>query len=166
MYRFAIPENYLEVFLVHPGGPFWRNKDLGAWVIPRGNIESGEDLLPAAIREFMEETGVQPHEPYTSLGEIRHRSGKIVHAWAFAGTCEPKSIKSNTFEIEWPPKSGKVAQFPEVDRADFFDIVQAKQKILPAEEPFLSRLAEKFPEAAKPKTSPPPQVASQTLFEI
>jgi len=130
----------LEVLLVHPGGPFWKNKDDGSWMIPRGHVEPGEDLLATAIREFSEETGLLATEPFISLGELRHRSGKRVHAWAFCGTGDPASIRSNTFEMEWPPKSGRRQAFPEIDRAAFFTIPTARQKMLPAEEPFLDRL--------------------------
>jgi predicted NUDIX family NTP pyrophosphohydrolase len=144
MYRVVERENLLEVLLVHPGGPYWRRKDDGVWTIPKGNVEPGEDLPAAAIREFTEETGLVPLEPFVSLGEIRHRSGKRVHAWAFRGTCDPVSIRSNTFEIEWPPKSGRRAKFPEVDRADFFTMPLARQKIISAEEPFVSRLEQNF----------------------
>jgi len=140
MYRVVGNQNLLEVLLVHLGGPYWKKKDDGVWTIPKGNVEPGEDLLTAAIREFTEETGLVPEEPFLSLGEIRQRSGKRVHAWAFRGTCDPASIRSNSFEIEWPPKSGNREKFPEVDRAAFFTVALASKKILPAEEPFLNRL--------------------------
>jgi predicted NUDIX family NTP pyrophosphohydrolase len=140
MYRILENQGPLEVLLVHPGGPYWKNKDDGVWTIPRGNVEEGEDLLVAAIREFSEETGLVPEESFISLGEIRHRSGKRVHAWAFSGSCDPASISSNTFEIEWPPKSGRRERFPEIDRAGFFTIPMAIQKIMPAERPLLDRL--------------------------
>lgn len=142
MYRIAGTE--LEVLLVHPGGPFWAKKDRGAWVIPRGQVEEGEEPLAAAQREFSEETGLAAGGPYISLGEVRHRSGKRVHAWAFAGDCDPSRVQSNTFEIEWPPKSGKLQSFPEVDRAAFFKLPEARLRILEAEIPFLDRLAEHF----------------------
>lgn len=144
MYRAVGNQNLLEILLVHPGGPYWKHKDDGVWTIPKGNVEPGEDLLTAAIREFSEETGLVPAEPFLSLGEIRQRSGKRVHAWAFRGTCDPASIRSNSFEIEWPPKSGKREKFPEVDRAAFFTVALALQKILPAEKPFLNRLEQYF----------------------
>jgi len=144
MYRVVGNQNLLEVLLVHLGGPYWKKKDDGVWTIPKGNVEPGEDLLTAAIREFTEETGLVPEEPFLSLGEIRQRSGKRVHAWAFRGTCDPASIRSNSFEIEWPPKSGNREKFPEVDRAAFFTVALASQKILPAEEPFLNRLEQDF----------------------
>lgn len=130
-----------EVLLVHPGGPFWKNKDAGAWMIPKGEVESGEDLLAAAIREFNEETGLTPVEPYLALGEVKHKSGKILHAWAFQGDCDPTQIHSNTFEVEWPPKSGWKQEFPEIDRAEFFDLSTARRKILAAELPLLDRFA-------------------------
>jgi predicted NUDIX family NTP pyrophosphohydrolase len=131
-----------EVLLVHPGGPFWRNKDDGAWTIPKGEVESGEDLLAAAIREFTEETGLTPVEPFRPLGQVRHKSGKIIHAWAFEGDCHPIEVRSNTFELEWPPKSGRKQEFPEIDRAEFFDLPNARRKMLAAEVPLLDRLAE------------------------
>jgi predicted NUDIX family NTP pyrophosphohydrolase len=145
MYRILERQKTLEVLLVHPGGPYWKNKDVGIWTIPRGNVEPGEELLVSAIREFSEETGLIPKEPYLSLGEIRQRSGKRVHAWAFCGSCDPALIRSNAFEIEWPPKSGRFEKFPEIDKASFFSVALAKQKILPAEQPFLDRLMQNVP---------------------
>jgi predicted NUDIX family NTP pyrophosphohydrolase len=142
MYRVVEGQDQLEVLLVHPGGPYWKNKDAGAWTLPRGGVEPGEELLPAAIREFTEETGLDPKGPFISLGEVRHRSGKRIHAWAFAGSCDPDSIRSNTFEIEWPPRSGRLQKFPEIDKADFFSIASARHKILAPEQPFLDRLLE------------------------
>ena len=129
-----------EVLLVHLGGPFWKNKDRGAWFVPKGEINPGEDLLDAAKREFQEETGLVPRGDFVSLGSVKHKSGKTVHAWAFVGKCDPASIKSNTFEMEWPPKSGKKATFPEIDRANFFTLEAARNKMHPAEFEFLSRL--------------------------
>jgi predicted NUDIX family NTP pyrophosphohydrolase len=142
MYRVLERQKLLEVLLAHPGGPYWQNKDEAAWTIPRGTVEQGEDLLAAAIREFSEETGLVPEKPFISLGEIRHKSGKRVHVWAFQGSCDPASICSNMFEIEWPPRSGRREKFPEIDKASFFSVALAKQKILPAERAFLDRLAE------------------------
>lgn len=144
MYRFEGNRNLLEVLLVHPGGPYWKRRDAGVWTIPKGNVEPGEDILAAAIREFTEETGLVPEGPFISLGEITQRSGKRVHGWAFRGTCDPGSIRSNTFEIEWPPKSGRRERFPEVDKAAFFTMAMARQKILPAEEPFVNRLEQEI----------------------
>src|SRR5688572_19564023 len=105
----------LQVLLVHPGGPFWARKDAGVWTFPRGEIAEGEELLIAAIREFQEETGYTAKGPFIPLGQIKQKSGKVVHAWAFEGDCDPASLKSNAFELEWPPKSGRMCQFPEVD---------------------------------------------------
>jgi len=142
MYRDT--DHDLEVLLVHPGGPFWQRKDNGAWTIPRGEVENGEDNLTAAIREFQEETGWQPQGPYLPLGEARLRSGKAIHAWAFRGSFDPASLRSNLFEIEWPPKSGRRQQFPEIDRAGFFTIAEARNKMRISELPFLDRLAEEL----------------------
>lgn len=130
----------LEVLLAHPGGPFWRNKDAGAWSIPKGEIDPGEDPLLAAQREFTEETGLAASGPFTPLGGIKQKSGKIVQAWAFASDCDPASIKSNTFKLEWPPKSGKFQDVPEIDQAAFWPIPQARLKINPAQAPFLDAL--------------------------
>jgi predicted NUDIX family NTP pyrophosphohydrolase len=129
-----------EVLLVHLGGPFWKNKDRGAWFVPKGEINSGEDLLDAAKREFQEETGIVPRGDFVSLGSVKHKSGKTVHAWAFAGDCDPRTLKSNTFEMEWPPKSGRMATFPEIDRANFFTLEAAREKMHSAEFEFLNRL--------------------------
>src|SRR6266536_281316 len=121
----------IEVLLVHPGGPFWKNKDEGAWTIPKGEIAEGEEPLSAAIREFEEELGFKPNGPFRELTPVKQKGGKVVHAWAFEGDCEPSQIKSNTFMMEWPPRSGKQAEFPEVDRASFFNFEEAKTKINP-----------------------------------
>ena len=131
MYRTAA--NRLEVLLVHPGGPFFRNKDDGVWSIPKGEPGPGEDLLLTAQREFGEETGLKPAGPFVPLKPVKQKGGKVVHAWAFEGDCDPAAIQSNTFTMEWPPKSGQQMQFPEVDRADFFDMGTATQKINPAQ---------------------------------
>jgi predicted NUDIX family NTP pyrophosphohydrolase len=130
----------LEALLVHLGGPFWKNKDRGAWFVPKGEINPGEDQLVAARREFQEETGLVPAGEFLSLGSVKHKSGKTVTAWAFSGDCDPASLKSNTFEMEWPPKSGKRAQFPEIDRAEFFTVEKARDKMHPAEFELLTRL--------------------------
>ncbi|HEY2351821.1 MAG TPA: NUDIX domain-containing protein [Candidatus Acidoferrum sp.] len=130
----------LEVLLVHLGGPFWKNKDAGAWFVPKGEINPGEEELSAARREFQEETGLVPNGKFLPLGSVKHKSGKTVTAWAFAGDCDPASLKSNTFEMEWPPKSGKMTRFPEIDRAEFFTVEGAKEKMHPAEFEFLGRL--------------------------
>ena len=133
-----------EVFLVHPGGPFWATKDAGAWSIPKGEFEPTEDPLAAARREFTEETGFEAEGDFVPLTPLRQKSGKIVRAWAFEGDCEPEKIKSNTFAIEWPPRSGRMAEFPEIDRAEFFDAEGAKEKINPAQVTFLDEVM-RFP---------------------
>jgi predicted NUDIX family NTP pyrophosphohydrolase len=132
----------VEVLLVHPGGPFWSKKDLGAWFLPKGELNAGEDPLAAARREFKEETGLEPEGPFATLGEVKHKSGKIVIAWAFEGDWDPSGLTSNTFTMEWPPKSGRQQEFPEVDRAAFFTIPQAREKIHDAEGTFLDRIVE------------------------
>jgi predicted NUDIX family NTP pyrophosphohydrolase len=129
-----------EVLLVHLGGPFWKKKDVGAWVIPRGEIKEGEEPLAAAKREFAEETGFESREPYLPLGEIRQKSGKRIYVWAFRGDCDPARLRSNTFEMEWPPRSGKREKFPEVDRAAFYSLGEAKEKIMAGEAMFLEKL--------------------------
>lgn len=138
MYR--VSGGALEVLLVHLGGPFWQKKDAGAWVIPRGEVEENEDLLAAARREFAEETGFASSGPFVELGEVRQKSGKRICIWAFRGDCDPGQLRSNTFEMEWPPRSGKRQSFPEVDRGEFFSIEEAKKKIMPAETVFLEKL--------------------------
>ena len=130
----------VEVLLVHPGGPFWRRKDLGAWTIPKGEVGAGEALLDAARREFQEETGYPIDAPTTPLGHIRLASGKIVHAFAVEGDLDASNIRSNTFELEWPRGSGERRSYPEVDRAAWFGIAEAGRKILPAQAPLLETL--------------------------
>lgn len=130
----------LEVLLVHLGGPFWKNKDSGAWFISKGEINAGEAELDAARREFQEETGLIASGEYLPLGKMKHKSGKTVVAWAFEGDCHPAELKSNTFELEWPPKSGKKVEFPEVDRFSFFGVEAAREKMHPAEFEFVTRL--------------------------
>ncbi|MCX8012407.1 MAG: NUDIX domain-containing protein [Desulfobacterota bacterium] len=133
--------NRLEVFLVHPGGPFFEKKDEGVWSIPKGEIESNEDLLKTAIREFIEETGIQPKGEFLPLGHIKQKNGKIVYAWAFEGDISlQKKLKSNNFILEWPPHSGKLRKFPEIDRGEFFDWEIAPKKINPAQVDLLERL--------------------------
>jgi predicted NUDIX family NTP pyrophosphohydrolase len=133
-----------EVLLVHPGGPFWKNKDTGAWSIPKGEIEPGEDLLAAAQREFKEELGFDPTGPYTPLTPIKQKAGKIVHAWAFKGNCNPETCKSNTIQIPWPPGSGKWITIPEVDQVHFFDLKTARTKINSAQAAFVEELERKL----------------------
>jgi predicted NUDIX family NTP pyrophosphohydrolase len=140
LYRWIGPR--LEVLLVHPGGPFWRNKDEGAWSIPKGEMDEGEDPAEAALREFMEELGSAPAEPLRPLGEIRQRGGKRVHAFTVEGDIDVGAIASNTFDMEWPPKSGRLQTFPEIDRAEWFDLRLANEKILASQRPLLDRLAE------------------------
>jgi predicted NUDIX family NTP pyrophosphohydrolase len=130
----------LEVLLVHPGGPYWQRKDLGAWSVPKGEAAEGEDLLAAARREFQEETGFSALGDPTSLGSVRQPGGKIVHAWAVRGDVDPSQLRSNSFELEWPPRSGRMRAFPEVDRAAWFDLAEARRRILPAQAPFLDAL--------------------------
>ena len=130
----------LQVLLVHPGGPYFQNRDEGIWTIPKGELDGDEDPLAAAQREFAEETGLQPCGPFLPLGSIRQKAGKVVHAWAFEGDCDPASLASNEFDLEWPPKSGRTARFPEVDRAEFFSVQQARQKINPAQMPLVETL--------------------------
>lgn len=129
-----------EVLLVHLGGPFWAKKDAGAWFVPKGEIEPGEDVLAAAQREFREETGIDPRAPFLPLGSVTHKSGKQVTVWAFAGDGDPAAIRSNTFRLEWPPRSGKFQEFPEIDRAAFFTVSEARKKMHEAEFPFVERL--------------------------
>jgi predicted NUDIX family NTP pyrophosphohydrolase len=138
MYRRS--EHTLEVLLTHPGGPLWAKKDLGAWSIPKGEYEPDEDPLQAALREFQEETGLEPSGSFIALTPVRQKGGKMVSAWAFEGTCEPGVLRSNTFTMEWPPRSGKMAEFPEVDRAAWFPVEEAREKILPSQIPFLDEL--------------------------
>lgn len=130
----------LEVFLVHPGGPFWAKKDLGAWSIPKGEYPDSEDPLEAAKREFFEETGFVAHGNFISLGQVKQRGGKLVAAWAVEGDAEPAYFKSNTFEMEWPPHSGRRIEVPEVDRAGWFTIEAAQTKILSGQRPLLDAL--------------------------
>ena len=134
-------ERGLEVLLVHPGGPYWARKDLGAWSIPKGEADTGEDLLAVAHRELAEETGFTAEGPAIPLGEVRQRSGKIVHAWAVRSDADPAALRSNTFELEWPPKSGQRREFPEVDRAEWFGLDEARRRINPAQAELLDRLA-------------------------
>lgn len=132
----------VEVFLVHPGGPFWAKKDAGAWSIPKGEYVAGEDPLEASRREFEEETGTVPEGEFCELGSVKQAGGKTVTAWAFEGDCDPGTIRSNTFTMEWPPNSGRQQEFPEVDRAGWFDLQTAEEKILKGQLGFLRRLEE------------------------
>lgn len=133
----------LEVFLVHPGGPFWAKKDIGAWSIPKGEFDDDEEPLAAAKREFKEETGVEISGEFIQLASIKQKSGKIVYAWAVEGDIDPAKIKSNTFEIEWPPRSGKLQTFPEIDKAEWFNYIEAQKKIISAQSPLIEELKSK-----------------------
>jgi predicted NUDIX family NTP pyrophosphohydrolase len=138
----AAPDE-VEVLLVHPGGPVWARRDLGAWSIPKGEYSDEEEPLAAARREFQEELGVAPpHGDAADLGEVRQKSGKLVRAWAIAGDLDPATVVSNTFEMEWPPRSGRRIEVPEVDRADWFGLDAAREKINGAQVALLDRLAE------------------------
>jgi predicted NUDIX family NTP pyrophosphohydrolase len=141
LYRWSAEE--LEVLLVHPGGPYWARRDDGAWSLPKGEYEAGEDPLEVAFREFAEELGVAPpgDRTPTFLGELRQPSGKRVSAWAMEGTVDVETVHSNTFEMEWPPRSGAVRQFPEVDRAAWFGLEAARRKVLAGQVGFLERLS-------------------------
>jgi predicted NUDIX family NTP pyrophosphohydrolase len=132
-----------EVLLVHPGGPFWARKDAGAWSIPKGEHDDGEDPRACALREFEEETGapLSPAE-LVELGSVKQKGGKTVSAWAAEGDLDAGSVHSNTFTMEWPPRSGRTAEFPEIDRAEWFGIEDAREKLVPAQTEFLDRLAE------------------------
>ena len=134
----------IEVFLVHPGGPFWAKKDAGAWSIPKGEFEAGEDPLEAAKREFKEETGFAVEGNFIELTPVKQPGGKVVYAWAVMGDCEAESIKSNTFSLEWPPRSGKRKEFPEVDRAGWFTPEVAREKISKGQLNFLEELKRKI----------------------
>lgn len=134
-------EDRFEVLLAHPGGPFWATKDAGAWTIPKGELEDGEDPLRAAAREFTEETGVTVDiEAAHSLGSVRQKSGKKVLAWAVEGDLDPGLLRSNTFTIEWPPRSGRQTEFPEIDRVEWLEPDIARVKLNPAQKPFIDRL--------------------------
>ena len=142
MYRYCASK--LEIFLVHPGGPFWKNKDVGAWSIPKGEFDKGEDPLEAAKREFQEETGFAVIGSFIALGPVRQAGGKLVHTWAVEGDCKAEFIKSNSFTMEWPPRSGRRKEFPEVDRAGWFSIELAREKILEGQLMLLDELQRKL----------------------
>ena len=131
-----------EVLLAHPGGPYWAKKDAGAWTIPKGLVVPGDELLVTAQREFTEETGFVAHGPFVALAPVRQKSGKTVHAFACAGDFDPAKLKSEAFEIEWPPRSRKRQSFPEVDRVGWFGLREAEEKILGYQRPFLRELEE------------------------
>ena len=139
MYRRV--QGSLMVLLAHPGGPFWAGKDAGAWTLPKGEYEPPEEALAAAMREFREETGFDPVPPFLPLGEVRLKSGKRISAWAFEGDCVAQDLRSNTFEMEWPPRSGKRQAYAEIDRAGWFTLDEARGKLNAAQSAFLPRLA-------------------------
>lgn len=135
----------IEVLLVHPGGPFWSRRDAGAWSIPKGEVDPGEDERACALRELAEETGTvfdAAEDELIALGEVRQRGGKVVAAWALEGDLDAEAIRSSTFELQWPPRSGRMQTFPEVDRAAWLALDAAREKLLPAQAPFLDRLGE------------------------
>lgn len=140
-----------EFLLAHPGGPYWQKRDLGAWSIPKGEIEADEEPRACALRELAEELGPAPAIDVTDLielGQVRQRAGKVVEAWAAEADFDPASLDSISFEMEWPPRSGKEAEFPEVDRVEWFDLERAREKILPGQETFLDRLFEHLGQAS------------------
>jgi len=135
------PGGEREVLLVHPGGPFWARKDAGAWSIPKGEVEPGDDPRATALREFAEETGTSLADGgLVVLGDVRQKGGKVVTAFAAEGDLDPESVRSNTFELEWPPRSGRTQAFPEIDRAEWFTLARAREKMIPAQAALLDRL--------------------------
>lgn len=147
-YRFVDGE--LQVLLVHPGGPFWARKDLGAWSIAKGEIAPDEDPLAAAIREFREETGCTPTGDFIGLTSVKQAGGKVVHAWAVELDWDPAQLRSNTFEMEWPRGSGKLRSFPEVDRAEWFELDEARRRINPAQQALIDELRDRLADRAAP----------------
>lgn len=141
---YRIRDGDLEVFLVHPGGPYWKNKDAGAWSIPKGEFDEGADPLASAQREFHEETGSRVSGEFVALTPLKQPSGKLVHAWAVRGDIDAASIASNTFSMEWPPRSGKQQSFPEVDRGEWFSVSAAREKLLRGQRGFLDQLESRF----------------------
>ena len=127
----------VEVFLVHPGGPFWVKKDEGAWSIPKGEHQDGEESIDVARREFFEETGFEVSGDFVEIGSVKQTGGKVVTAWAVEGDCDPDLLRSNLFEMEWPPRSGRIQSFPEVDRGGWLSLGEAKRRILKSQEPLL-----------------------------
>ncbi len=149
---FRVSSGAPEFLLVHPGGPFWAKRDLGAWTIPKGGCEPGEEPCECALRELREELGAPPpleREALIALGSVRQKAGKLVEAWAAEGEFDPAELSSNSFSVEWPPRSGVEREFPEVDRAEWFDPEQARRKILPAQAAFLDRALEHLSRPAR-----------------
>jgi predicted NUDIX family NTP pyrophosphohydrolase len=142
MYRWR--SGHIEVFLVHPGGPIWAKKDLGAWSIPKGEYIENEQPLEVAKREFKEETGFTAQGHFADLGAVKQSGGKVVYAWTVEGDCDPDKLTSNTFQMEWPPRSGRRIEIPEVDRGEWFSINIAREQILKSQAPFLDRLLHKL----------------------
>jgi predicted NUDIX family NTP pyrophosphohydrolase len=151
---FRVCGGVLEVFLIHPGGPYWRNKDAGVWSIPKGLLEQGDDALTAAKREFREETGSPVDGECIALAPLRQPSGKVVHAWAVEGDIDASSITSNVFSLEWPPRSGRQQEFPEADRAGWFTLAAAREKILAGQRGFLDQLEAQLDTHAKGAREP------------
>jgi predicted NUDIX family NTP pyrophosphohydrolase len=137
---FRRPAGEVELFLAHPGGPFWKGRDAGAWTIPKGLVNAGEELLDAARREFEEETGIRPAGPFVPLGSVRQKAGKVVHAWAWEGDADPAAVTSNTTRSQWPPGSGKWISYPEVDRCAWFGPSDARVRLNPAQAELIDRL--------------------------
>jgi predicted NUDIX family NTP pyrophosphohydrolase len=155
MYRYQCDN--VQFFLVHPGGPLWAHKDIAAWSIPKGLLEAGEEPLVAAQREFEEETGIKPAGKFAPLDPVRQKGGKIIQAWAFEGDCDPSTIKSNFFLLEWPPGSGRFQEFPEVDRAGWFTLEDAKIKIHKGQVALLEELDKILRPETKDEQSPGPR---------
>ena len=141
---FRCRDSNLQVFLVHPGGPFWTKRDAGAWSIPKGEYQEGENPLEAAKREFEEETGFKADGDFIALGQAKQSGGKVISAWAFEGDCSPAEVRSNMFSMEWPPKSGREQEFPEIDRADWFNLNEARMRIVKGQVVFLNQLMDRF----------------------
>jgi predicted NUDIX family NTP pyrophosphohydrolase len=147
---YHIRDGLLEIFLAHPGGPLYQNKDDGYWTIPKGEPPENESLMNAALREFQEETGIKSHGPFIELGSIKQKGGKVVYGWAFEGDHDPsQSVRSNTFEMQWPPGSGRIQCFPEVDRAAFFSLQEGKKKLKDAQWPLVERLVKILGDSTK-----------------
>jgi predicted NUDIX family NTP pyrophosphohydrolase len=144
----------LEIFLAHPGGPFWKKRDEGAWTIPKGIVEPGEEPIDAAVREFREETGIEPRGPYHPLGTIRQKAGKVVHAWAWEGDADARQIRSNMAKTEWPRGSGRWITYPEVDRCAWYGVGDAKRLMNQAQAEFVERLASEIGSNGRPTLNP------------